>query len=86
MKLPPLTNWETTRDGLHRAAQVIGALKKTIVQPQLNALHLSLFVTSEGLTTEPLPQGGRLALNFVRRAAEYHPAQGEKTSIPLAGK
>lgn len=85
MKLPPLANWEGTRDSLHRAAQVIGALKKTIVKPQVNALHLSLFVTSEGLTTGRLPKGGSFALNFVERAAEYHPAQGEKVSIPLIG-
>lgn len=85
MQLPPLSNWDSTRDSLHRAAQVIGVVKKALVPHQANALHLSLFVTPEGLTTERLEKGGRLALNFVRRAVEYHPAQGEKASIPLAG-
>lgn len=85
MRLPLLTNFESTRDSLHRAAQVLGALKKTLVPPQANALHLSLFVTSEGLTTGKLAKGGRLKLNFVRRAVEYHPAQGEQASVSLIG-
>lgn len=85
MKLPPLSNWENTRDNLHRATQVVGAFKKALVPQQLNALHLSLFVTSEGLMTERLQNGGRLALNFVGRAVEFHPEQGEKVAVPLSG-
>ncbi|HLU09039.1 MAG TPA: DUF5996 family protein [Oceanobacillus sp.] len=85
MRLPLLSGWESTRDDLHRAAQVIGALKKTIVPQQVNALHLSLFVYSKGLTTGKLPEGGELALNFIDQCAEYHSAEGATETITLAG-
>jgi hypothetical protein len=86
MKLPSLTHWEDTRSNLHRAAEVVGAFKKALAAQQINALHLSLFVMQEGLTTGRLPKGDAIALNFVSRAVEYHPVQGEKSTIPLEGQ
>jgi len=53
MTLPPLTDWMTTCHGLHTVAQVMGRVRKSFIAPQPNALHLTLRVTSHGLTTGP---------------------------------
>ena len=55
--LPALTNWDTTKLILHRAAKVVSAFRKAF-SPQLpNALHLSLYIRDFGLTTGKLPFG-----------------------------
>lgn len=51
MSLAPLAHWESTRLGLHRTAQVIGAFRKRMVERQRNYRHLSLLVLPQGLTT-----------------------------------
>jgi hypothetical protein len=49
--LPTLQNWAPTRDSLHRASQVIGAIRTATLNPLPNALRRSLRPTPFGLTT-----------------------------------
>src|SRR5690554_1295669 len=42
MALPALANWDSTRVGLHHAAQVVGAIRKVDAAPLPNYLHYAL--------------------------------------------
>jgi hypothetical protein len=81
--LPNLENWLETRLGLHRAAQVVGGVKRVAVPPEPNWTHLGLFITDEGLTTGVLPNAGSLEMRFADRAIVYIPSQGEPESLRL---
>ena len=71
MPLPDLFNWQPTCDSLHRASQVISAVRASVTPPLPNALRLSLNVIPEGLSTGPLPFGGDLALDFTDLSIAY---------------
>lgn len=84
MPLPDLFNWQPTRDSLHRASQVISAVRAEVTPPLPNALRLSLSVIPEGLSTGPLPFGGDLALDFTDLSVVYR--QPGETSVRLSLK
>ncbi len=84
MTLPPLANWTNTRDGLHRAAQVVGAVRAAVAEPEPNWVHLGLVPVSHGLTTGALPSVGELVLDFTALAILYHPPQKEPARFELA--
>lgn len=87
MPLPALANWDSTRTGLHQAAQVVGAIRKTDATPLPNYLHYALEVVPEGVTSGELAPsvGGELVLNFSQRAIIYTNPEGTVTSVPLEG-
>jgi hypothetical protein len=87
MPLPALANWDSTRTGLHQAAQVVGAIRKVDAAPLPNYLHLALEVVPQGVTSGPLAPsiGGELLLNFAERAITYTSPEGSVTSLPLEG-
>lgn len=67
MSLPELKNWSKTRDSLHQAALVLGAVRKLLVERQPNFQHLSLQVVPVGLSTGKT-SAGELILDFTARA------------------
>lgn len=84
MTLPPLKDWETTRDSLHQAAQVLSVIKKACIAPQQNALHLSMRVVPEGLSTGALSIG-TFVLNYSTGAVDYYSfPDSQPTHVPLA--
>ncbi|MCY3798001.1 MAG: DUF5996 family protein [Chloroflexi bacterium] len=73
MALPPLANWDATRDALHEIALALGAIRVACSDPLPNDLHFSLDVTADGISTTGMRCGGELhfdlkllQLNFVR--------------------
>lgn len=86
MLLPMLTHWEPTCDSLHRAAQVLGLIRKAQVMKQPNALHLALFVTGDGLTTGPLKNGACLDLRFASAEVRGQTGAGRAFALPLEGQ
>lgn len=64
MSLPPLPDWQPTKTALHRAAQVISAVREAVVDPLPNHLHHSLTPTRDGATTRDLPRLGALTVNY----------------------
>ncbi len=83
MILSTLQNWESTRQALHQAAQVIGGIKKVSVQPLPNYAHFGLYVTKDGLTTGSLADGGELQLNLVTSAITYTCPESTLSTVPL---
>ena len=57
MELPPLPleEWESTKETLHRYAQVVGKIRMELSSPRNHWWHVTLYVTPLGLTTGPIP-------------------------------
>jgi hypothetical protein len=84
-RLPALERWEPTAHGLHAAARLLGAVRRLVRERVPSYLHLALRVERAGLSTETLPTGGSVRLDFGRAALVYICPAGEDHPLPLAG-
>jgi hypothetical protein len=84
--LPTLAGWDGSSHSLHRAAQLLGTIRQLAFPRQPNYLELALRVEASGLSTDVLPSGGVVLLDFVRAAVVYTPARGERVTILPAGQ
>jgi hypothetical protein len=50
-----LADWTDTRDTLHMWAQIVGHVRMVLSPPVNHWWHVTLYVTSRGLTTSPIP-------------------------------
>ena len=57
----PYEAWEPTKQTLHRYCQMIGRLRMALVPPRNHWWHVTLYVSARGITTGPMPYGGRTA-------------------------
>ena len=57
--LPPLPfeEWEDTKETLHRYCQIVGKVRMEHSPYQNHWWHVTLYVTTRGLTTGPIPYG-----------------------------
>jgi hypothetical protein len=83
MAFPKLKNWDTTRTALHQGAQVIGAVRAAVADPEPNWAHLGLRVVPEGLTTGMLAIG-ELILDFRTLTILYNPKNQGQVGFALA--
>ena len=83
----PLAEWSETRDTLHLWTQIVGKVR-LVQTPWINhAWHCTLYVTSRGLTTSPIPHGQRvfqIDFDFIEDELVVTTAEGERRSIELA--
>ena len=81
-----LAEWIATRDTLHMWLQIVGKvrLKQT---PWVNhSWHTTLYVTSRGLTTSPIPHGSRefqIDLDFIDHRLVIESSDGRAGGFPL---
>jgi hypothetical protein len=54
-----LREWVGTRDTLQLWLQIVGKVRLTLTPPINHSWHATLYVTSRGLTTAPIPHGVR---------------------------
>jgi hypothetical protein len=84
-----LTTWQPTRDQLHDYIKLVGAVRSVLTPPQRHWGHLSLFVSSAGLTTSPIPTGSRtfeLDLDLRRHGLSVETSWGETAFFRLHGQ
>lgn len=84
MSLPVLANWNITAHSLHQAAELLGAVRRFVLPHVPNWLELALKVIPEGVSTDKLPTGGEVVLDFGQAAFVYRGRNGGTTTIPLA--
>jgi len=61
----PLDAWESTKDTLQLYMQVVGKIRLALAPPEPQWAHVTLYVTSRGLTTGPMPLRNRtLQIDF----------------------
>ena len=85
MNLPDLSNWETTRECLHRVAQVIGELRRLNIDAQPNALHLAVNAVADGVSTGRLRNGGEYTFDYGAAEIIYYDPDGERSQLSLEG-
>ncbi len=82
-------SWRDTYATLHLWTQIIGKIR-LVRSPWLNhSWHVALYVTARGLTTSPIPDGGRsfqIDLDFIDHALRISTSDGAARGFALAGQ
>lgn len=86
--LAPLQGWEATGHSLHKAAQIVSALRLLTLPHDPHYLEVSTAIRPEGLSTGQLAFG-EVVLNFQKTAFVYTPltpTTGQSVEIDLTGE
>lgn len=83
MPLPMLAPWDETAHSLHSAAKLLGVIRVLLFDHDPNYLELALKVKPQGLSTDVLPNGSEVTLDFKQGTMIVQPS-GE--SIPLTNQ
>jgi hypothetical protein len=82
----PLDAWNETFATLHMWTQVVGKIR-LVQSPWTNhSWHVTLYVTARGLSTSPIPYGGRsfeIEFDFISHALTIQASDGRTASVPL---
>ncbi|HXM54614.1 MAG TPA: DUF5996 family protein [Candidatus Dormibacteraeota bacterium] len=84
----PYERWRPTLDTLHLYAQLVGKLRLALSPFEPQWANVPLYVTARGLTTSPIPLGGRTfdaEFDFFAHALVVRVSDGGTTQIPLGG-
>ncbi|MBD1397795.1 hypothetical protein H9Q13_11520 [Pontibacter sp. JH31] len=82
----PLEEWEATKDTLHLYLQIIGKIRLTLTPPRIHWWHVTLYLSSRGLTTGPIPYGYHtfeIEFDFVDHQLCICASTGEQEQIKL---
>jgi hypothetical protein len=85
---PPLAYdaWADTQATLHMWTQVVGKLRMALTPAVNHWWHVPLYVTARGLTTSPMPVGGRtleIAFDFLAHELRIDCSDGAAECLPL---
>src|SRR6187401_2534567 len=82
----PLAAWQDTFATLHLWTQIVGKIR-LVKSPWLNhSWHSTLYVTSRGLTTSPIPHGMRtfqIDFDLIDHVLTIDASDGQKARLPL---
>jgi hypothetical protein len=82
----PLEAWKETYATLHMWTQIVGKIRLQLT-PRLNHWwNVPLYVSSRGLTTSPIPYGGRsfeMQFDFIDHTLAITMSDGKVDSLPL---
>ncbi|HSF14282.1 MAG TPA: DUF5996 family protein [Vicinamibacteria bacterium] len=82
----PYEAWEDTRDTLHMWTQIVGKIRLA-KSPWVNhSWHVTLYVTSRGLTTSPIPDGQRtfeIDFDFISHELTVRTSDGQLRAFGL---
>lgn len=82
----PLAEWKDTYATLHMWTQIVGKVRLTLCPPVNHFWHCTLYVTSRGLTTSPIPQGNHtfeIEFDFIDHALMIKTSDGVVRTIAL---
>jgi hypothetical protein len=82
----PLEAWSDTCTTLHLWTQIVGKIRLAQTTWTNHSWHVTLYVTSNGLTTSPIPYGTRtaeIAFDFVAHELRILASDGGRGRVPL---
>ena len=82
----PWTEWKATLDTLHMWLQAAGKVRMALAAPQNHWWHTTLYVTSRGLTTSPIPFEERefqVDFDFIDHRVEVSDTEGRRFAMTL---
>src|SRR2546430_5069572 len=82
----PFSEWQATAETLHLWTQIVGKIRLTL-SPWINhSWHVTLYVTSRGLATSPIPHGTRtfeILFDFIDHQLRILTSDGKSQIIEL---
>jgi hypothetical protein len=85
----PWREWEPTASTVHLWLQIVGKVRLTLAPPLNHWWHITLYVTSRGLTTSAIPYGPRefqVDLDFVDHRLLVSDSAGGAFAMPLVAQ
>jgi hypothetical protein len=82
----PLPEWQDTYATLHMWTQIVGKIRLAQTPWVNHSWHVTLYVTSRGLTTSPIPHGTRtfqIDFDFIDHELLIQSSDGGRRAIPL---
>jgi len=82
----PSLAWEETCATLHLWTQIVGKLRLAQTPWTNHSWHAALYVTARGLTTSPIPHGGRsfqIDFDFIDHRLAIQTSDGPTATLPL---
>jgi uncharacterized protein DUF5996 len=82
----PLDEWQTTYATLQLWTQIVGKTRLRLSPMQNHWWHCTLYVTSRGLGTSPMPYGDRtfeIEFDFIDHQLVVRTSDGETRTLPL---
>ena len=82
----PLAEWSDTCETLHRWTQVVGKVRMAFTPLINHWWNVTLYVTSRGLTTSPIPDGARtfeILFDFIDHHLRIETSDGATERITL---
>src|SRR3954469_7927497 len=82
----PLESWADTQATLHRWTQIVGKTRLALAPMQNHWWQTTLYVTSRGLTTSPMPYHDRtleVEFDLIDHALVIAASDGETRTLPL---
>ncbi len=82
----PLDAWADTYATLHRWTQIVGKIRLSQTPWINHSWHVTLYITSRGLTTSPIPYGPRtfeISFDFLEHKLLIQPSDGDVEILAL---
>jgi len=82
----PYAKWADTATTLHLWTQIVGKIRLTQTPWTNHSWHVPLYLTTRGLTTSPIPHGGRvfeMEFDFLDHQLLIRTIEGHRRGIPL---
>jgi len=85
----PFPDWKETGATLHMWTQIVGKVRLALAPWTNHSWHVTLYLTARGLTTSPIPYGGRIFqidFDFIDHVLRIQTGDGREKAINLAAK
>jgi hypothetical protein len=82
----PFAEWKETAITLHMWTQIVGKIRLALSPWTNHSWHVTLYVTSRGLTTSPIPHGARtfeIEFDFIDHQLRINTSNGDRRMIDL---
>ncbi len=82
----PFAEWKDTASTLHMWTQIVGKIRLTLSPWTNHSWHVTLYLTSRGLTTSPIPLGAytfEIQFDFIDHQLLIDKSDGTRRTIPL---
>jgi Family of unknown function (DUF5996) len=83
----PWRQWSPTISTLHMWTQIVGKVRMALAPPLNHWWHVTLYVSSHGLTTSPIPYGPghfQIDFDFLAERLDVTDSEGGSFTMPLA--
>jgi hypothetical protein len=83
----PWASWKDTLATLQMWLQIVGKVRMALTPPTNHWWHVTLYVSTCGLTTSPIPYGARyfeIEFDFIAQQLRIRVSDGRSKNIPLA--